>query len=140
MFGLDNFLVGAGAKVIGNVINHWFENSSEERKNNALRDAEVLKAHVELAKINNGDWIFKASRGIVFGSITFTFCYITIYSMCHPEQTSVLIDVDKGFLSQIFRQESKVVKEINSSGFVFQKCFAIMEAVIGAFVMPSRRK
>jgi len=139
MLGLENFAVGAAIKIGSNIINHFFENSADERKTNALKDSEILKAHIVLAKITSKDLVARWNRAIIFSMITGTYCVITIYSMVYPEETSVLIDVNSGFLSSVFRQKTQVVEAVNSSGIVFQKCFIIMEAVIGAFVVPSRR-
>ena len=139
MFGLENFAVGAAIKISSNIINHFFENSADERKTNALKDSQILKAHIVLAKITSKDHVARWNRALIFSMITGTYCVITIYSMVYPEETSVLIDVNSGFLSSVFRQKTQVVEAVNSSGIVFQKCFIIMEAVIGAFVVPSRR-
>jgi len=139
MFGLENFALGAAIKIGSNVINHFFENTAEERKTNALKDSEILKAHIELAKITSSDKVARLNRALIFTMITGTYCIITIYSMIYPAETSVLIDVNGGMLSNFFRQPGQIVQEVNSSGIVFQKCFIIMEAVIGAFVVPSRR-
>jgi len=139
MFGLENFALGAAIKVGSNVLNHFFENTAEERKMNALRDVENMKLHIELTKLTSKDHVARINRAIIFTMITGTYCIITIYSMIYPAETSVLIDVNSGFLSSIFRQKNQVVEAVNSSGIVFQKCFIIMEAVIGAFVVPSRR-
>ena len=139
MFGLENFAVGAAIKISSNIINHFFENSADERKTNALKDSQILKAHIVLAKITSKDHVARWNRALIFTMITGTYCVITIYSMVYPEETSVLIDVNSGFLSSVFRQKTQVGEAVNSSGIVFQKCFIIMEAVIGAFVVPSRR-
>ena len=139
MLGLENFAVGAAIKISSNILNHFFENSAEERKFNALQDTEAINAHIKLAEITSKDHVARWNRAIIFTMITGTYCVITIYSMVYPEETSVLIDVSGGFLSSFFRQKEQVVETVNSSGIVFQKCFIIMEAVIGAFVVPSRR-
>jgi len=136
---LVNFAMGAGIKILSNTINHIFENAAEERKTNALKDSENLKAHIRLAELASSDNVARWNRFVIFTMIAATFCLITIYSMIYPADTSILIEVNSGFLSGAFRQKEQVVETVNSSGIVFQKCFIIMEAVIGAFVVPSRR-
>ena len=48
---IQNVLMGAGVKLIGTFINNWMHNSAEGRRSNALRDADILQAHMEMAKI-----------------------------------------------------------------------------------------
>ena len=138
MIGGD-FLIGAGVKLVSNVVNSWFSNSAEHSRNLLLKDKESIEANIKLLEASNANWITQFSRATTFAAITLTFCWITIYSMYNPEETSILIDVKGGWLSSIFRQPDKVVQEVKSSGIVFDRCFSIMEAVIGAFVMRSKR-
>ena len=59
-------LMGAGVKLVTNVVNGWIHNSAEKDRANALRDSETTKAHIDLAKAANADKIGKINRSVIF--------------------------------------------------------------------------
>jgi len=139
MFGLENLILGSGIKIVGNIVTNLFQNSADERRANTLKDSQNLDAHVKLAELTQRDWVTKVNRAFIYSCITVTFCTITIYSMIHPVETSHLIENTLGLSSKFVSKAKESVVTVDSAGIVFQKCFAIMEAVIGAFIIPSRK-
>jgi len=136
---LSNFLMGSGVKLIANVINNWSANAAEERRTNALREKDAIEAHIRLAEIHNKDLTSKITRGIVFLMITGTFCYIGVWGIMNPEQSNdVLIPIEKGFFNLFGRTEFKAV-ETEGFPLMFQ-FWTGMEMILGAYIIPSRRR
>ena len=136
---IENFLMGAGCKFIGNIATHWLENAAEERKYNALKDEKVIAAHLELVKESNKHWISSMSRAIIFILITATWCYMGVYGLSmQGSESTVLVPNDPGFLGKLFHNQSLRGVEIKGTTLYYQ-WWQILEMIMGAFVMPSRK-
>jgi hypothetical protein len=136
---IQNFLMGAGVKLAGGLVQGWLENSAEERRNSSLQDAEAIKAHVELAKETNRNVIMICVRGAVYICLTLTWCYMGIYGLKQEGiETSVLIPNDAGFFGSLFHHQDLKKIDIKGTTLLYQ-WWQIMEMIMGAFVMPSRR-
>ncbi len=123
-----------------NIINTWMANKADEHRALALRDSEVLKAHVAMAKEANRDIWGKVSRSVIFFMLTATFCYMGIYVLHnYADFQEGLVPVEPGFFSKFFGYTKyKVV----GSGWnmIFFQFFDIMQMVLGFFVIPSRKR
>ena len=136
---IENFLMGAGCKFIGNIATHWLENSAEERKYNAIRDAEQIKAHMELVKESNKHLISSISRAVIFTTLTATWCYMGIAGLAMQGMDStVLIPSEAGFFAKLFNHQTLKPIDIKGTTLLYQ-WWQIMEMIMGAFVMPSRK-
>ena len=135
-----SFLMGAGIKLASNVINSHMHNAAEERRHNSNLDDKTLKEQVKLAREINKDIIGKLNRSVIFILITVTFCYITIYSLMHPTETSILVENSAGFFTKFKSHAKESAVTVHNSGYVFGKAFIIIEMVVGSFVVPSRRR
>jgi len=136
---IQNFLMGAGVKLAGSLVQGWLENSAEERRASALRDAETIKAHTELAKETNRNVIMICCRAVIYICLTVTWCYMGIIGLQQEGmETSVLIPNDAGFFGQLFHNQSLKKIDIKGTTLLYQ-WWQIMEMIMGAFVMPSRR-
>ena len=136
---VENFLMGAGCKLLGTFVSQWLHNSSEERKANALRDELLVKAHVELAKITNADKIASCTRAIIYISITLTWCYMGFYGMSQQgTESTVLVPNDAGIFGKLFHSQTLRPVEIKGTTLYYQ-WWEIMQMIMGAFVMPNRR-
>jgi len=140
---IENFLMGAGAKLANNLVMGWLENQSEERKANAIRDKDILKAHVELVKETNKNHIASFSRAIIFILITLAWCWMGIagYMGLGGEgqiETTALVPQQTGLLSRLFNQTDLAPIEMKGAIPIYQ-WYQIMEMMMGAFVMPSRK-
>lgn len=136
---VENFLLGAGVKLVGNLVTSWFDNNAEERRNNSLRNEKVIKAQVELTKETNRNAIMVIVRGIVYICITLTWCYMGIYGLSQENlETSVLIPNDPGWFGKLFHHQDLRKVDIKGTTLLYQ-WWQIMEMIMGAFVMPSRK-
>jgi hypothetical protein len=132
--------MGALVKVGVNVVNGFIHNSAETRRNTDLRDAEIVKAQVELAKAVGNDHITKCVRGIIFLLIVTTWCYMAIHGLHNPELTYDII-LPKGnnwSVQSIFTSSEWQVQKISGSVLMWQ-WFSLVEMIMGFFVVPSRR-
>ena len=134
-------IIGAGVKLITNVVNGWIHNSAERDRVNALRDAETTQAHIELAKQVNGDKIGKISRSFIFILIIITWCYIAIYGLHNPDISyDILLPKGSGWsINSLFTSSKWELKKINGSVLMFQ-WYSLTEMILGFFVVPSRRR
>jgi hypothetical protein len=136
---MQNFLMGAGVKLAGSLITSWMENAAEERRNNALQDAKIIEAQVQLTRETNRNLIMICVRGVVYICITLTWCYMGIYGLSQEGiETSVLIPNDPGFFGKLFHNQELKKVDIRGTTLLYQ-WWQIMEMIMGAFVMPSRR-
>ena len=135
-----SFLMGAGIKLVSNVVNSWMHNSAEERRHNSGLDTDTLKAQVALAKEINRDVLGKISRMVIFIMICTTFCYITIYCLMNPTDTTILVENTAGFFTKFKSHAKESAITVHNAGYVFGKAFIIIEMVVGSYVVPSRRR
>jgi len=138
---LTPLLMGAAVKVGVNVINGWMHNSAEEKRAHILRDAEVVQAHVELAKAVQSDKITKLVRSLIFMMIIGTWCYMAIYGLHNPtmEYDIILPKSTNWSVQSVFSSSDWQVKKISGSVLMWQ-WFSLVEMIMGFFVVPSRRR
>ena len=136
---VENFLMGAGCKLLGTFVSQWLHNSAEERKANALHDEMMIKAHIELTKETNKDHIASLTRSVIYISITLTWCYMGMYGLSQSGmESTVLVPNNSGFFGSLFH--SQALKPITIKGTTLSyQWWQIMEMIMGAFVMPNRR-
>jgi len=137
----SGLIMGSVLKLGVNVVNTLMANSAEEKKNNALRDAEVVHAHVELAKTVSNDPLTKIIRGTIFLMLVGTWCYMAIYGLYHPDMKfDVLVPKENHWaVSNLWSRGGWQKISISGSILMFQ-WFQIMEMVVGFFVVPSRKR
>ena len=134
-------LMGAGVKLITNVVNTWMHNSAEERRTNALKDTEICEAHIALAKSVNSDKLAKVSRSVIFMAIIFTWCYMGIYGLHNPEmQYDIVLPKSNNWtITSLFSSSNFEIRKISGSVLMWQ-WFSLTEMILGFFVVPSRRR
>jgi len=136
---IENFLMGAGAKMVNNLVMGWLENRADEIRSNAIRDEGVLRAHVQLIRETNKNHIASLSRAIIFTLITLAWCWMGIagYMGGGGAETTALVPQESGFFARLFNQPTPTPIEMKGSIPIYQ-WYQIMEMMMGAFVMPSR--
>lgn len=138
---IENVLLGSGIKIVSNVINTWMSNRAEEIRSNALKDQEIIKAQVELAKENNRDIIGKLNRSLIFVMLIGCWCYMGIYFMTHVEDfQSALIPRKSGIFGKLFGSTEYAKVDVGGWSILFYQWFEIMQMVVGFFCVPSRRR
>ena len=139
---IENFLLGAGSKLVANLVNNWMANQAEARRSaelRAIQDHQVIMAHANLAKENNKGFISQLTRGVIYIMITVAFCYMGYYGIHNPDAHDVLVPVRHGFLSKLFDKADIVRVQINGSVLLYQ-WWELMQMILGAFVIPSRKR
>ena len=137
---IESILVGAGSKLVFNLVNSWFHNAEKNSERAHLRNQEEIRAHIELAKINQKNVISNITRSACSLMIFGTWCFIGIYAMYNPTETDILIPIKHGILGRLFNQPESVVVEGRTPGVLFQAWFEVTIAFVTMFSLHSRRR
>ena len=134
-------LMGAGCKLLVNVVNSWMHNSAEEKRAHILRDKEVIEAHIELAKQVQKDHFTKIIRGLIFLMIVSVWCYLAIHGAHNPnlEYDIVMPKGNNWTFGSLFSSSQWEIRKISGSVLMWQ-WFTLVEMILGFFVVPSRRR
>ena len=134
-------IIGAIAKLGVNVVNTLMHNSAETKRTMLLQDAEIAKAHIELAKAVQKDVLSKVTRSTIFLLIVLTWCYMGVHGLHNPEMTYDIV-LPKGnnwTIGSVFSNSQWEIRKITGSVLMWQ-WFTITQSVIGFFVVPSRHR
>jgi hypothetical protein len=137
---IESILVGAGSKLIFNVVNSWFYNSEKNSERLHLREEAQIKAHIELMKLTNKNIIANLTRSICAFMVFGTWCFIGVYAMYHPTETDILIPLKHGLIGRLFNQPESLVVPGRTPGILFQAWFEVTIAFVTMFSLHSRRR
>jgi hypothetical protein len=137
---IESILVGAGGKLLFNIVNSFFHSRERKAERKYLQDKELLDAHVQLAKINSGNIISNLTRSVCALMIMSTWCFIGAYAMMNPTETDILIPIEHGWLSKFFNQPEAVVKPGRTPGILFQHWFQVTISFVTMFSLPSKQR
>jgi len=137
---IESVLVGAGSKLLFNVVNSWFHNSEKKSERKYLQDKELLQAHIQLAKITNSNPISNITRCICAIMIMGSWCFIGIFAMYNPTETDVPIPITHGWLGSMFNQPESIIQAGRTPGILFQAWFEVTIAFVTMFSLHSRRR
>lgn len=138
-----NTVIGAGIKLGCNLINSWLEQKRQDQMLLAARDNDMLQALIENQHKQASDGFVKATRRILFMSITFTMCYLMIFYAHNPD-ISYQIIVPKGdnarwgFFSWILGGKDWEVVEL-TGGLMLSSFMDLCFMVIGFYAIPSKK-
>ena len=139
-----NTIIGAGIKLLANLVNHWLEQKRQDQLMLAARDTEMVKAILENQAQQAKDPFVKVTRRILFLSITLTMCFLMLYYAMNPHITYDVI-IPKGFgakwglFSWIFGgTEWEVVRM--TGGLLLMSFMDLCFMVIGFYAIPSKRR
>ena len=139
-----NTVLGAGIKLGCNLINSWLEQKRQNQMMLATRDNESLRALLNNQKEQAQDPFVKATRRVLFMSITFTMCYLMIY-YAHNPTISYDIIVPKGdgakwgFFSWIFGGKDWEVVTL-TGGLMLSSFIDLCFMVVGFYAVPSKQR
>jgi hypothetical protein len=139
-----NTIIGAGIKLVCNLINSWLEQKRQDQLALAARDEKMLQALIDSQQKNASDQFVKATRRILFMSITFTMCFLMIYYAMNPEiEYNIIVPKGDGgrlgFFSFIFGgKDWEVVKM--SGGLMLASFMDLCFMVVGFYAIPSKRR
>jgi hypothetical protein len=139
-----NTILGAGIKLACNLINSWLEQKRQDQMMLAARDNTMLEAIIKNQAQQASDPFVKATRRILFMTITFTMCYLMIYYAHNPTITYDII-VPKGdgakwgFFSWIFGGKEWEVVTL-SGGLMLSSFIDLCFMVVGFYAIPSKKR
>ena len=139
-----NTIIGAGIKLLANLVNHWLEQKRQDQLMLAARDTEMVKAILENQAQQAKDPFVKVTRRILFLSITLTMCFLMLYYAMNPHITyDVIIPKGSGakwgLFSWIFGStEWEVVRM--TGGLLLMSFMDLCFMVIGFYAIPSKRR
>jgi len=139
-----NTIIGAGIKLLANLVNHWLEQKRQDQLMLAARDTEMVKAILENQAQQAKDPFVKVTRRILFLSITLTMCFLMLYYAMNPHITyDVIIPKGSGakwgLFSWIFGgAEWEVVRM--TGGLLLMSFMDLCFMVIGFYAIPSKRR
>ena len=110
----------------------------------AARDQKLVDALLENQREQAKDPFVKATRRMLFLSITFTMCYLMIYYAHNPQITYDIIvpkgDTAKwGLFSWIFGGEDWTVVQL-TGGLMLASFMDLCFMVVGFYAIPSKRR
>lgn len=137
---ITNVMIGAGIKIISNVINTYFENQKHRDDLLAIRDQGIADAQAAIAETASKDLIGKVNRSILFTMLVGTWCYMGIWCIHNLDLTiTIPVDTRVGLFSRLV--ERPVQQTINVTvGMILIQWYEVMQMVIGFFCVPSRRR
>ena len=134
--------IGAGMKLLVNVVNHWLEHKRQNQLLLAAKDDKFIQATVEAQASNSKDPFVKATRRVLFLSITLTMCYLMIFYAANPDiKYSVLLPQDDSFTGGIMSwfagSDSWVVVEL-TGGLLLKSFMDLCFMIVGFYAVPSK--
>lgn len=139
-----NTIIGAGLKLLCNLLNHWLEQRRQDQLMLAARDDELVKALLENQLQQAKDPFVKITRRILFLSITFTMCFLMLYYALNPHVTYDIIipaskDGSTGFFTWIIGGTDWHVVRM-TGGLLLMSFMDLCFMVVGFYAIPSRRR
>ena len=138
-----NTVIGAGIKVGANLLNYWLEQKKQDQMILAARDGEMLKALIENQNQRADDPFVKATRRVLFMSITFTMCFLMIYYALNPHITYDILmpkgeNSSLGIWSWIFGGKDWVQVKL-TGGLMLSAFMDLCFMVVGFYAIPSKK-
>jgi hypothetical protein len=139
-----NTVLGAGIKLACNLINSWLEQKRQDQMMLAARDSETMRAILENQSQQASDPFVKATRRILFMSITFTMCYLMVYYAHNPSISYDVIvprgDGAKwGLFSWVFGGKDWEVVKL-TGGLMLSSFIDLCFMVVGFYAIPSKKR
>jgi hypothetical protein len=139
-----NTIMGAGIKLVCNLINAWLEQKRQDQLALAARDEKMLDALIRSQTENAKDPFVQATRRVLFMSITFTMCFLMIYYAMNPDITYNLIvpkgdNAKWGFFSWVFGGKDWEIVEM-TGGLMLASFMDLCFMIVGFYAIPSKRR
>ena len=139
-----NTILGAGIKLVCNLINSWLEQKRQDQLALAARDDKMLEALIANQSSTSRDPFVKITRRILFMSITFTMCFLMIYYAMNPDiKYNIIVpkgdSARLGFGSWFFGGNSWEMIEM-TGGLILASFMDLCFMVVGFYAIPSKRR
>lgn len=135
-------IIGAGIKLLCNLLNNWLEQKRQDQLLLAARDDKLIDLISKNQESQAKDPFVKVTRRILFMSITFTYCFLMIWYALNPTVTyDVVIPKNggAGFFGWIFGSEDFKVVQL-TGGLLLMSFVDLVFMVVGFYSLPSRRR
>lgn len=139
-----NTILGAGIKIGANLINAWLEQKRQDQLALAARDKDTLDALIKNQQAQASDGFVKATRRVLFLSITFTLCYLMIYYAHNPNVSYDMIvpkgdNAKWGIFSWFFGATDFHVVTL-TGGLMLSSFMDLCFMVVGFYAIPSKKR
>ena len=139
-----NTILGAGIKIVCNLVNAWLEQKRQDQMMLAVRDQATMEALFKNQNEQAKDPFVKITRRVLFMSITFTMCYLMIYYAHNPDITYEIIVPNGeghrwGFLGWIVGGKDWSVVQL-TGGLLLSSFMDLCFMVVGFYAIPSKRR
>lgn len=139
-----NTVIGAGIKLLCNLINGWLEQKRQDNLLLAAKDEATMKALFANQSEQARDPFVKITRRILFMSITFTMCYLMIFYAHNPNISYDLIvpkgeGSKSGFFSWILGGTDWHLVRL-TGGLMLASFMDLCFMVVGFYAIPSKRR
>tara|TARA_Y100000361_G_C11161802_1_gene347923 strand:- start:10073 stop:10507 length:435 start_codon:yes stop_codon:yes gene_type:complete len=139
-----NTILGAGIKLVCNLVNAWLEQKRQDQIMLAARDQSMMDAIFKNQNEQAKDPFVKITRRVLFMSITFTMCYLMIYYAHNPGITyDVIVPNGEGqrwgLLGWIMGGKDWTVVKL-TGGLLLSSFMDLCFMVVGFYAIPSKRR
>lgn len=141
-----NTIIGAGIKLLCNVINNWLEQKRQDQLLLAARDNKVVDALLQNQLAQASDPFVKMTRRVLFLSITLTLCYLMIFYALNPTITYDVIvpknadGMTGGLFSWIIGSSRDYDVVRMTGGLLLTSFMDLCFMVVGFYAIPSKRR
>ena len=140
-----NTIIGAGIKLLCNLLNHWLEQKRQDQLLLAARDSEIINSLLKNQLAQASDPFVKVTRRILFLSITLTLCYLMIFYALNPNISYDIIvprnadGTTGGFFTWITGSRDYDVVRM-TGGLLLTSFMDLCFMVVGFYAIPSKRR
>lgn len=134
--------IGAGVKLLTNIINHWLEGKRQNQLLLAAKDDKFIKGMIDNQHANSRDPFVKATRRVLFISVTLTLCFLMIYYAMNPHITyNVVVPNSDGYTGGLFgwftgNQDFTMVQM--TGGLLLKSFMDMCFMIVGFYAVPSK--
>jgi hypothetical protein len=136
--------LGAGLKLLVNIVNHWLEQKKQNMLLLAARDEKIIDALLHNQIQQASDPFVKVTRRVLFMSITFTMCYLMIFYALNPHISYDVVvpkgdNSSLGILSWFVGGEDWSVVQL-SGGLLLTSFMDLCFMIVGFYAVPSKMR
>ena len=136
--------IGAGIKLLVNVINFWLEHKRQNQILLAAKDDKFITAMLDNQLKQASDPFVKVTRRVLFMCITFTLCYLMLFYATNPHIVyDVVVPRGSGATSGLFAWftgiDDWVVVQL-TGGLLLTSFMDLCYMLIGFYAVPSKMR
>jgi len=135
-------IIGAGIKLLCNLVNNWMEQKRQDQMLLAARDNKIIEIMARSQAAHANDPFIKATRRILFMTITFTYCFLMVWYALNPGISYTVVlpkDGGAGFFGWLFGSDDYKIVEL-TGGLLLMSFVDLVFMVVGFYSLPSRKR